>query len=160
MKLSEFAATLPAGGRAPLVFFENIGAWIFGERYQIITGTKEPGRFDMTDVFEFQDVATPLNILEAEFAPRSDVVPEMIVTNSRDIDRILKLPTGTSMQDVANNGLGMSGRADDKVLVVRATLAHPAFPRPPLEAYVDMLRSQITMYNLTQSWDQMEQRAP
>lgn len=159
MKLSEFAATLPVGGRAPLTSFESIGAFIFGEKYQVMTGTREGKGFSITDVFDFQDLQSILDVLDTEFDPRSDAVPEMIITTSRDVDRVLALPHGTSIADTTSNGLGMKGTADERVLVVRAGPPNPAFPRPPMESFIEMLRTQITMYNLTQSWEQMEGRA-
>lgn len=161
MNLAEFAATLPQGGRAPLTGFDSIGAFIFGEKYQIITGTREGAirGFSVTDVFEFQDLATILNVLHDEFDPRTDVVPEMVITTSRDVDRVLALPHGTSVADTSAMGLGMKGTADERILVVRPGRVSPAFERPTMDCYIDMFRSQITMYNLTQSWDQMEGRA-
>lgn len=164
MKLAEFAATLPqyTSGRnthAARDAFEDIGAFIFGEKYQIITGTREPGKFSITDVFDFQDLPTILNILHDEFDPRTDCVPEMVLTTSRDLDKVLALPHGTSIADTASNGLGMKGTADERILVVRPGPASPAFERPTMDCYIEMFRTQITMYNLTQSWDQMEGRA-
>lgn len=164
MKLAEFAATLPQYtiGRRTLAArtaFEDIGAFIFGERYQVITGERVVGKFSVTDVFEFQDLQSILDVLHTEFDPRTDIVPEMIITTSRDVDRVLALPHGTSIAVTASNGLGMKGTADERVLAVRAGPASPAFPRPPMESFIEMLRTQITMYNLTQSWEQMEGRA-
>lgn len=166
MKLAEFAATLPQYtiGRRTLAArtaFEDIGAFIFGEKYQVMTGTREGKGFSITDVFEFQDLQSILDILHDEFDPRTDCVPEMVLTTSRDLDRVLALPHGTSIAQPTPDtpGLGMKGTADERILVVRPGAASPAFERPTMECYIEMFRTQITMYNLTQSWDQMEGRA-
>ena len=174
MKLEAYVKASGQGCAGSLGFNSILG-FVFGEKYQIITGRTGPtGRgIIVENVFEFSDLQVILNILGDEFEPRTDVVPEMVITTSRDIDKMMGMPHGTaigasSMRAAAvaalgstpqTPGLGMKGTADDRILLVRQAPASPAFERPTMDCYLEMFRSQITMYNLTQSWDQMEGRA-
>lgn len=175
MKLADYVKSTgtPHAGSLDL---DRILGFVFGEKYQIITGIVAGfnNKVQIEGVFEFTDLPTILGILHDEFDPRTDVVPEMTITTSRDLDRVMGLPHGTAVGATSvraataaaalgatpqTPGLGMKGSAEERILLVRAALRSPAFERPTMDCYIEMFRSQITMYNLTQSWEQMEGRA-
>lgn len=177
MKLHDYVERQSGAAAAPGLYgYDRILGFVFGEKYQIITGlrTEFNKGIQIEQVFEFDNLVDILSILHAEFDPRTDEVPEMIITSSRDLDRTMGLPHGTAIGPSSARaaaaaqalgatpqtpGLGMKGTAEDRLLLVRAAPASPAFERPPMECYIDMFRTEITKYNLTQSWDQMEGRA-
>ncbi len=173
MKLHDYV-TGTGQGCAGSLTYDHILGFVFGEQYQIITGVRDSiGKVLIQNVFEFSDLGTILSILHDEFEPQTHEVPEMIITSSRDLDKTMGLPHGTAIgaasakaaavaalgSTAQTPGLGMKGTAEDRVLLVRPAPVSPAFPRPTMDCYIDMFRTEITKYNLTQSWDQMEGRS-
>lgn len=130
--------------------FLNIKTFVFGERYSVLLRSGVS--------IDFDDLQSCLEVIDSEFTAQPIYVPSITIestdsvkradfgANKRLPDRVLKLAgmdTGSLIGDAAH-----------RVLAVTPAGMSNAFPRPPLQFYTDDIMQAVTIYNLTQSWDQ------
>lgn len=130
--------------------FVNIKAFTFGERYSVLL------RSGVT--IDFDDLETCLGVMATEFEAKPGYQPGIVITSTDDVKRAA-FGQSKRVDSIVQGAQTTSvlGDAAGRVLAVVPVVMSGAFPRPPLEYYTDQVVQAVTIYNLTQSWDQYSQ---
>jgi hypothetical protein len=163
---------LPAGSPASSSF-SAIRAFLFGEEYTVeltLDGNVTSYRFDT--------LGEALDVLRGEFERDDRFIPEIgIIDYSKTRDPgfgIVNLASGerpgynprhmtkdqiTAMMAGTAAQVPTFGPAPTRVLAVTRAERNEAFPRPPMEFYVEDIEKAVTFFSISGTWDQMDGRS-